>query len=93
MPGVAFTLDPRTDKVRPALRHVRRLGLITTYGSSRPYVWLLGDPGRRIIMRAVRILCHRRCRRTVLGLYGMDTSTAADRERFLRVVAEAMRRW
>jgi putative NADPH-quinone reductase len=93
VPGVAFSLDPRTNKVRPALRHVRRLGLITTYGSSRPYVWLLGDPGRRIIMRAVRILCHRRCRRTVLGLYGMDTSTAADRERFLREVTEAMRRW
>jgi putative NADPH-quinone reductase len=93
VPGVGFSLDPRTNKVRPALRHVRRLGLITTYGSSRPYVWLLGDPGRRIIMRAVGLLCHRRCRRTALGLYGMDTSTVEQRERFLREVTDAMRRW
>jgi putative NADPH-quinone reductase len=93
VPGVGFSLDPRTNKVRPGLRHVRRLGLITTYGSSRPYVWLLGDPGRRIIMRAVRILCHRRCRRTVLGLYGMDTSTPAQRERFVHEVTDTMRTW
>jgi putative NADPH-quinone reductase len=93
VPGVGFTLDPRTNKVRPGLRHVCRLGLITTYGSSRLYVWLLGDPGRRIIMRAVRILCRRRCRRTVLGLYGMDTSTPAQRERFLHTVTDTMRAW
>jgi putative NADPH-quinone reductase len=93
VPGVAFSLDPQTRKVRPALRHIRRLGLITTYGSSHWYVRLLGDPGRRIIMRAVGMLCHRPLRRTVLGLYGMDTATETARERFVAHVEQTLSRW
>jgi putative NADPH-quinone reductase len=88
--GVAFTLDPDTKEVRPGLRHVRRLVGITTYGSSRLYVRILGDPGRRTIMRALRFLCARRCRRTWLGLYGMDTATNESRQAFLDRVAKRM---
>jgi NAD(P)H dehydrogenase (quinone) len=83
VPGVAFHLDPRTHRVRPGLRHIRRLVGISTYGSSWFYVRVLGDPGRRTILRALRMLCARRCRRTWLGQYGMDTSTRAQREAFL----------
>jgi NAD(P)H dehydrogenase (quinone) len=83
VPGVAFQLDPRTNRVRPGLRRVRRLIGISTYGSSRLYVRMLNDPGRRTILRALRMLCARRCRRTWLALYGMDTSTPAQRDAFL----------
>jgi putative NADPH-quinone reductase len=83
VPGVAFQLDPRTNRVRPGLRRVRRLIGISTYGSSRLYVRMLNDPGRRTILRALRMVCARRCRRTWLALYGMDTSTRAEREAFL----------
>ena len=82
-PGVAFQLDTRTNRVRPGLRRVRRLIGISTYGSSRLYVRMLNDPGRRTILRALRMLCARCCRRTWLALYGMDTSTRAQREAFL----------
>jgi NAD(P)H dehydrogenase (quinone) len=90
--GVAFHLDPRTKKLRPGLRRVRRLVGITTYGSSRTYVRVLTDPGRRTIMRAVRLLCDRRCRRMWLALYGMDTSTPEQRAAFLATVADRMGR-
>jgi putative NADPH-quinone reductase len=83
VPGVAFHLDPTTKRVEPALRHVRRLVGISTYGSSRLYVRVLGDPGRRTILRALRMLCARRCRGTWLALYGMDTSTLEQRAAFL----------
>jgi putative NADPH-quinone reductase len=92
VPGVAFDFDPVTGKVRPGLQRVRRLVGITTYGSSRLYVRLLNDPGRRIILRAVRTLCGRRCRRTWLGLYGLDTSTDAQRRAFLAGVTVRMSR-
>ena len=92
VPGVAFTLDPTTREVIAGLRHVRRLVGITTYGSSRLYVRILGDPGRRTIMRALRFLCARRCRRTWLALYGMDTATGDDRREFLDRVAKRMAR-
>ena len=78
--------------MRAGLRHVRRLVGITTYGSSRLYVRVLGDPGRRTIMRALRLLCARRCRRTWLGMYGMDTATNEDRRVFLDRVAQRMAR-
>jgi putative NADPH-quinone reductase len=83
VPGVAFHLDPTTNGVRPELRHVCRLVGISTYGSSRLYVRILSDPGRRTILRALRMLCARRCRRTWLALYGMDTSTPEQRAAFL----------
>ena len=62
---------------------MRRLVGISTYGSSRLYVRILSDPGRRTILRALRMLCARRCHRTWHALYGMDTSTPAQREAFL----------
>ena len=92
VPGVAFHLDPTTREVRPGLRHVRRLVGITTYGSSRAYVRILGDPGRRTLLRALRFLCHRWCRRTWLALYGMDTATDVQRRHFLDHVADRMAR-
>jgi NAD(P)H dehydrogenase (quinone) len=91
VPGVAFQLDPRTNRVRPRLRHVRRLIGISTYGSSWLYVRMLNDPGRRTILRALRMLCARSCRRTWLALYGMDTSTPAQREAFLVRVERELR--
>jgi len=92
VPGVAFHLDLKTNKVKADLRQVRRLVGITTYGSSHWQVRLLADPGRRMLMRALRMLCARRCRRTWLGLYGMDTSTDDERATFLDRVVEHMSR-
>ena len=47
---------------------------------------------RRTFMRALRMLCARRCRRTWLALYGMDTATAAARQQFLARVADRIGR-
>ena len=92
VPSVAFTFEPGSHEVRAGLRHIRRLVGITSYGSSRLYVRILGDPGRRTIMRALRLLCARRCRRTWLGMYGMDTATSEARQAFLDRVGRRMAR-
>jgi putative NADPH-quinone reductase len=83
VPGVGFVLDERTNKVRPGLRQMRRLVGISTYGSPTWYVRLVNDNGRRIITRALRMSCGLRVRTSWLGLYAIDTSTAAERDEFL----------
>lgn len=93
VPGVAFRLDPKTNKVKRGLGNVRRIAGITTYGSSRRNVALMSDGGRRVIGRCFRVMAHTRCRRTWLGLYGMDRATDADRKLFLDRVAKVMGSW
>lgn len=88
-PGVAFAIDER-GVARPALRRVRRLVGISTYGSSRWYVRLVNDNGRRLVSRTLRICTGGRARTTWLGFYSIDTSDAARREAFLDTVERRM---
>jgi putative NADPH-quinone reductase len=90
VPGVGFVLDERTNKVRPGLGQMRHLVGISTYGSPRSYVRLVNDNGRRIITRALRLSCGLRVRTSWLGLYAIDTSTAAERHAFLAEVEQKM---
>lgn len=90
VPGVGFTLDPRTRKVRPGLRQMRHLVGISTYGSPRGYVRLVNDNGRRIITRALRLSCGRHVRTRWLGLYAMDKATPGNRQAFLARVEQEM---
>jgi putative NADPH-quinone reductase len=82
VPGVGFVFDAK-GKVRPGLTDVRRLVGISTYGSGRWYVRAINDNGRRTIMRAMRLSTGWRTRSRWLALYGADTSTREQRDRFL----------
>ncbi|MEZ5342861.1 MAG: NAD(P)H-dependent oxidoreductase [Acidimicrobiales bacterium] len=82
LPGVAFRLG-RHNKVRPNLRQVRRLIVVTTTGSPRYQTFLLTNAGKRTIMRTVRLVCSRRCRTTYLALDRLDSRTALERTDFL----------
>ena len=90
VPGVSFRFDERTGKVKPALRNVRTIVGISTYGSPRSYVRLVNDNGRRILTRALRVSCGMRTRTRWLGLYGIDTSTEDQRAEFAAHVEQAM---
>ncbi len=84
VPFVTFDLPDGLQPIRGRMGNIRLVGGISTYGS--PWWWtrfVIGDPGRRIIMRGLRPLCHRRCRTFWLGHYRMDSSTPASRELFL----------
>jgi NAD(P)H dehydrogenase (quinone) len=84
VPGVGFTFDERTGKIRASLNNVRHVVGISTYGSSRRQVFLQTDGGRRTLSRALRMSAWRaRPRLTWLGLYSMDTLTDGDRAAFL----------
>jgi NAD(P)H dehydrogenase (quinone) len=81
--GVAWTLPAGSSRLRPLLINVRRIVVVTTHGSSKIVNALQGEGGKRVVSRALRSLCSRRCRTTWVAMYGVDTSTAEDRRAFL----------
>ncbi|CAB4362527.1 MAG: flavodoxin family protein [Actinobacteria bacterium] len=81
VPGVAFVFNSR-GKVRPGLGNIRRIVGISTYGSPRSYVHFVNDNGRRTLVRALHLNAWR-SRTKWLGLYAIDTTTAAVRDAFL----------
>ena len=87
VPFATFELPQGLAPVQGRMQNIRLIGGFSTYGS--PWWWIRlvsGDPGRRIVMKGLRPLCHRRCRSFWLGHYRMDSSTPASRARFLRKV-------
>lgn len=93
LPGVAFRVPRfKGDRQGPLMQHVRWLGVITTSGSPRWWLFLLGDPVRRLFARALRALFARRCRVQWLQLYSMNNTTPEDRARFLARVDRVLAR-
>ena len=84
LPDVAFIM-PATAKatIRPGLTQVTRLGVFTTCGASWWLTRLVGAPGRRTILRGLRLICAPRCRTVFAAHYLMDSSTPASRTRHL----------
>lgn len=89
VPDVAFTLDPASQRIHGALRHVRSFTGITTYGSSRRYRWLAGDGGRRTL-RALRLSAGVRSRTRWISLDDMDRRHSTDRVAFVAEVEKRM---
>ena len=92
-PGAAFVYDARDGHLEPNLRHIKLLGVITSFGS--PW-WIVrrfaGDPGRKAIMRGMKPLCARNVRSFWLAHYDMDHSTEATRATFLDKVKARLAR-
>jgi len=86
VPHVTFTMPSDNQPIRPLMTHIRKLGGITHYGA--PWWWtrVVGDPGRRTLMRGVKALCASDCKTLWLGHYKMDQSTDASRAAFLSKV-------
>ena len=92
LPGIAFSVDPQTLKLQPGLTNVRRLIGITTFGGPRLASLVVRDNGSKIVTRSLRAVCHRRCRTTWLRMFNVDSSTIAQREKFLRRVERIAQR-
>jgi putative NADPH-quinone reductase len=93
LPGVAFLMpDAENADIRPGLTHITRLGVFTTCGASWWLTRTIGAPGRRTLLRGVRILCAKGCRTVFAAHYLMDSSTPQSRERHLARVGERMDR-
>jgi NAD(P)H dehydrogenase (quinone) len=92
LPGVAFHLR-EAGGLEPLLPNIRRIAVITTYGSPRWLLWLIGWPDRRMVRGGFRPLCARRCRLDWIALTHMDTCTAEQRQRFVTKMRLRLSRW
>ena len=90
-PGVAFVID-EDGKLQPELRSLRTVIGVSTYGSSRASTRILGDGGRRMLLRALRLNAPQTVRRKWFAHYRMDQSTPASRESFIDRVETGMGR-
>ena len=82
VPGVGFTINNH-NKIRPGLLHVKRIVGVTTYGSSRWYVRLITDGGRRTLHRSLRAATGLRTRPKWFAFYGIDGASNSGRLKFL----------
>ena len=89
--GIAWELPAGANRVHARLNNVRRITAITTHGSSKFVNMLEGEAGKRTISRSLRALCHRFTRTQWVAMYGLDTATTSERERFLSSVRAKLR--
>lgn len=90
--GIAYALPEGAGRVRPLLRNVRHIVAVTTHGSSKLVNSVEGEPGKRVITRSLRVLCHRFTRTSWIALYGIDRATEADRAAFVARVERRLSR-
>ena len=91
VPGIAFLMpDAENNDIRPGLTNIKRLGVFTTCGASNWLTFLIGAPGKRTLLRGVRLICAKGCKTTFAAHYLMDSSTAESRARHLQKVAAKM---
>ncbi len=85
-PGVAFAHDPARGRIVPRLTRMKVFGVVTTYGSPWWSTRLAGDPGRKVLTRALKPMCGARVHSFYLAHYDMDRSTPSSRHTFLERV-------
>jgi putative NADPH-quinone reductase len=91
--GVAFDFVPgRRRPLKAKLRNIRRIVVVTTHGSGKFLNSLQGEPGKRVILRTVRLLCHPLARSRWVALYEVDRAGNAPRVEFLDRVEQAVGR-
>lgn len=90
--GVVFDLAPQGGIVS-RISHIRRIGIVTTCGANRFLSILMGQPGRKTILRGIRALCGLRARTMYLAHYDMDRSTPKSRAAFLERVKRKLKRF
>ncbi|MEM6311485.1 MAG: NAD(P)H-dependent oxidoreductase [Pseudomonadota bacterium] len=94
VPGVAFKMpDDAHKNIRPGLTHITRLAVFTTCGASWWLTRVIGQPGRRTLLRGLRFICAKRCKTAYLAHYAMDSSTDTSRKAHLLRVSAKMDRF
>lgn len=90
-PGVAFRLG--AGAIEPLLTNIRRIGVVTTYGSPSWLLWYIGRIDRKLIGRGIRRLCAKECRVEWLTLTRMDQRTREECEAFAGRVRARLAAW
>jgi putative NADPH-quinone reductase len=90
VPGFAFEMPTAHNGPRPKLNHIRRLLVLTTCGATPLVSWIMGQPGRRTLLRGFRSVCHTFSRTKFIALYRMDSASSETRRKHLVRVTKAV---
>jgi putative NADPH-quinone reductase len=90
-PGVAFHLGDGA--IEPLLTHIRRIAVVTTYGSPTWLLWYIGRIDRKLVGRGIRRLCARDCKVEWLSLTRLDHRTRDECAAFIARVRAHFLRW
>jgi len=91
--GVAFELDERTNKIKPAMRHVRCLGAVTTSPARRIRSASAPDAGRRTLTRTLRLIVRPTARSSWNALYRADRRSEPEQNVFRDRVRKSFQSW
>jgi putative NADPH-quinone reductase len=91
LPGVAFELVD--GKVRGTLRHLKRVGGVSTYGGTRWRTLLAGDPPRKLFTRILRAYVGPGVPVTFTGCYDMNRNGEEKLKAFLGRVRTLYSSW
>ena len=91
VPGFAFELV--NGKLQGALKHLKRVGGVSTYGGTRWRALLAGDPPRKIFSRVLRAYVGPGVQISFLGCYDMNRNQKPELEAFLARVRAAYSGW
>src|SRR5260370_12259785 len=91
LPGVAFDLVD--GKVRGALRHLKRVGGVSSYGGTRWRAFLAGDPPRKLFTRMLRAYVGPGVPISFMGCYDMNRHDEARLQALLERVRGAYSTW
>lgn len=86
VPGFAFDVPTARRGSVPKLKHINRVIVLTTCGATPFISWIMGQPGRRTLLRGFRSICGTFCRTSYLALYRMDTVSESRRLSHLKRV-------
>ena len=90
-PGFAFELVD--GKVCGAMRHLKRVGGVSTYGGTRVRAFLAGDPPRKLLTRVLRAYVGPVVPVSFMGCYDMNRIDEARGRAFLDKVRAAYSGW
>lgn len=93
VPHRTFRIPTQDETMEGRVKHIRKLAVITTCGATWWLSKMIGEPGRKTLLRGIRALCHPRCRTLYMAHYKMDSSTDQSREHYLHKVEKRLARF
>ena len=90
--GVAWDLPEGADRLRPSLRDIRRIIVVTSHGSPKYLNMVQGEGGKRTVFRSLRAMCHPLTRTHWIAYYGVDGDDVDRQDRFLAALPERIAR-
>lgn len=90
VPHATFKMPAGNAPITRVMTNIKHIVAITSLGSPGWWWRIVGEPGRKLLMRGLGALCHPRVKRTWLALHRIDTAPASERELFLARVRRAM---